>query len=107
MNWPKVTTVIEMVCKPNEDCYRYAGMVASMSDNMSTTFEFKPYYGDNGPEQNQYRKRTKFEAAIRAQEQLGDINRTLGTNPFFRPYLVGLNILTYGLILVDPLDRLE
>ena len=52
------------------------------------------------------RKRTKFEAAQRAQSILRPTNR-IGRIPFFRPYLVGLNVLTYGLILVDPLDRLE
>lgn len=107
MNWPKATTVIEMVCKPNEDCYRYGGKVASMSDNISTTFEFEPYYGDNSPEQSFDRKRSKVEAALRAQQQLAVFNNTLRPIPIFRPYLLGLNLLTYGLIVVDPLDRLE
>jgi len=52
------------------------------------------------------RKRTKFEAAQRAQSVLKPTNR-IGRIPFFRPYLVGLNVLTYGLIVIDPLDRLE
>ena len=52
------------------------------------------------------RKRTKLEAAERAQSMLRPTNR-IGRIPFFRPYLIGLNVLTYGLILVDPLDRLE
>lgn len=52
------------------------------------------------------RKRTKLEAAQRAQSMLRPTNR-IGRIPFFRPYLLGLNVLTYGLILVDPLDRLE
>lgn len=52
------------------------------------------------------RKRTKLEAAERAQSVLRPTNR-IGRIPFFRPYLVGLNVLTYGLILIDPLDRLE
>jgi len=52
------------------------------------------------------RKRTKLEAAERAQSMLRPTNR-IGKIPFFRPYLIGLNVLTYGLILIDPLDRLE
>lgn len=52
------------------------------------------------------RKRTKSEAAQRAQSILRPTNR-IGKIPFFRPYLIGLNVLTYGLIIIDPLDRLE
>jgi hypothetical protein len=52
------------------------------------------------------RKRTKSEAAERAQWMLRPTNR-IGRIPFFRPYLLGLNVLTYGLIMIDPLDRLE
>lgn len=51
-------------------------------------------------------KRTKLQATQRAQSVLRPTNR-IGRIPFFRPYLIGLNVLTYGLILVDPLDRLE
>jgi hypothetical protein len=52
-----------------------------------------------------FEQRTKSEAIERAQEKLAIVNRTF--IPFFRPYVFGLNLLTYGLILVDPLDRLE
>ena len=51
-------------------------------------------------------QRTKAEAAGRAYEALSHLG-VLGKVPFFRPYFWALNALTYGLILVDPLDRLE
>jgi len=52
------------------------------------------------------RKRSKFEAAQRATEHLGSW-RSIRRVPFFRPYFYGLAGITYGLILLDPLDRLE
>lgn len=52
-------------------------------------------------------KRTKGEAIDRAQTKLAMVNRTFRGIPMLRPYVLGLNFLTYGLILIDPLDRLE
>lgn len=51
-------------------------------------------------------RRTKSDAAGRAYDVLTYVN-PIAKNPFLRPYIYGLNLLTYGLILVDPLDRLE
>lgn len=51
-------------------------------------------------------RRTKVEAAARAYDKLGTVN-SFAKIPFLRPYIYGLNAITYGLILVDPLDRLE
>lgn len=52
-------------------------------------------------------KRTKGEAIDRAGAKLAMVNRTFRGIPMLRPYVLGLNFLTYGLILIDPLDRLE
>ena len=52
-------------------------------------------------------KRTTGEAIDRAMGSLGFINRATRGIPFLRQYVIGLNVLTYGLILIDPLDRLE
>ena len=52
------------------------------------------------------RKRSKFEAAGRATEQLASF-RQIRKVPFFQPYFYALAGITYGLILLDPLDRLE
>jgi len=59
------------------------------------------------PVQPPDRARSKLEAIDRASSRLAGINRAFRGIPFFRPYVLGLNVLTYGLILVDPLDRLE
>ena len=53
------------------------------------------------------RQRTTGEALTRVEGPLAGINRAVRGIPFFRPYIIGLNVLTYGLILIDPLDRLE
>jgi hypothetical protein len=51
------------------------------------------------------RRRSKFEASQRAFDVTRQLN-PLAKVPFLRPYIFGLNVLTYGLILLDPLDRL-
>ncbi len=51
-------------------------------------------------------QRSKADAAGRAYDVLTNVN-PFAKIPFLRPYIYGLNLLTYGLILVDPLDRLE
>ena len=54
----------------------------------------------------QLMQRTRGEAAGRAYDVLTNVN-PFAKIPFLRPYIYGLNLLTYGLIVVDPLDRLE
>ncbi len=51
-------------------------------------------------------KRSKFEAGARATQQLGRL-KPISKIPFFRPYFYALGGLSYGVILIDPLDRLE
>ena len=51
-------------------------------------------------------RRSRLDASVRAYDVLTKAN-PFAKIPFLRPYIYGLNLLTYGLILVDPLDRLE
>lgn len=53
------------------------------------------------------RKRTKAEAIERVQEPVQVFAELGGAFPLTRPYARGLTALTYGFILLDPLDRLE
>ena len=94
-----------MVCKPTDPCYVYQGKLNTMSPSIvavgSITSDIST---PRGP---QLVKRSKGDAIIRAEDKLSKVNRTLRGIPIVRPYVLGLNLLTYGLILVDPLDRLE
>ena len=53
------------------------------------------------------RKRTVAEALARAQSQGSPLWKLGKRFPFTQPYAYALQGLTYGLILIDPLDRLE
>lgn len=90
-----------MECKPNDPCYIVQGRLNTMSPTISSITTDLQYRTEPTLE-----KRSKFEAAQRAESILSETNR-IGRIPFFRPYLIGLNLLTYGLIIIDPLDRLE
>jgi hypothetical protein len=70
--------------------------------NTSTTSRLTYY--EAGPST---RKRTVGEALIRAGEKGSPLWRATKRVPFLKPYAYLLQGLTYGLILVDPLDRLE
>jgi hypothetical protein len=54
-----------------------------------------------------YRRRTVSEALERVQGAGSPIWKTGKQYPFTKPYAYALQGLTYALILVDPLDRLE
>ena len=90
-----------MECKPNDPCYIVQGRLNSMSPTISSITTDLQYRTEPTLE-----KRSKFEAAERAFDVLAEFN-AFSKVPFFRPYIYGLNALTYGLILIDPLDRLE
>ena len=93
-----------MPCKPSDPCYIYQGMLRTMNPSMVTVGSITADIStSNGP---QLMQRTKLEAAGRAYDVLTNVN-PFAKIPFLRPYIYGLNLLTYGLILVDPLDRLE
>ena len=90
-----------MECKPSDPCYLFQGRVNIMSPRMgtiTTNLQYRP--------EPELVKRTKAEAGVRAFNVLSKTNR-LAKIPFVRPYIYALNTLTFGLIIVDPLDRLE
>lgn len=94
-----------MVCKPTDPCYIYQGKLNTISPSMVTIGSIEANISTaRGPAMVQ---RSKAEAIDRVEDKLAIVNRTFRGIPFFRPYVIGLNLLTYGLILVDPLDRLE
>ena len=90
-----------MSCQPTDPCYVYQGKLNMMSPSMVTVGSITTRFSSADAEQ-----RTKLEAAERAYDVLEKVN-PFAKIPFLRPYIYGLNLLTYGLILVDPLDRLE
>ena len=93
-----------MPCKPSDPCYVYQGMLRTMNPSMVTIGSITADVStSSGP---QLMQRTKLEAAGRAYDVLTNVN-PFAKIPFLRPYIYGLNLLTYGLIVVDPLDRLE
>lgn len=69
----------------------------------STSTTSRLQYYEPGPST---RKRTVTEALLRANKA-SPLLRRLKRIPFTRPYAYALQGLTVGLILVDPLDRLE
>jgi len=92
-----------MVCEPTDPCWVYQGQLNMMSPSMVTVGSITSDISNVEPS---FRQRTKAEAAVRAYEGLSNFN-AFAKVPFFKPYIYALNALTYGLILVDPLDRLE
>ena len=90
-----------MDCNPGDPCYAFQGKLNMMSPSMVTVGSITTRFSSADAEQ-----RTKLEAAERAYDVLENVN-PFAKIPFLRPYIYGLNLLTYGLILVDPLDRLE
>jgi hypothetical protein len=93
-----------MPCKPTDPCYIYQGQLRTMSPSIVTVGSITVDIStSSGP---QLMQRTRGEAAIRAYDVLNKVN-PFTKIPFLRPYIYGLNLLTYGLIVVDPLDRLE
>lgn len=93
-----------MVCKPTDPCYVFNGRLRSMSNSMVTVSSVTTDV--RGPSVSQLEKRTRFEAGQRAYDVLSNVN-PFAKVPFLRPYIYALNALTYALILIDPLDRLE
>lgn len=92
-----------MDCKPTSPCWVYQGQLNMMSPSMVTVGSITSDISNLEPS---FEQRTKAEAAVRAYGVLSEFN-AFAKVPFFRPYIYALNALTYGLILIDPLDRLE
>ena len=96
-----------MLCKPTDPCYVYQGKLNSMSRTLAR--EQLVYDIDNSDElamEKTFQRRTVNEAFARANSALG-LTKSAKRVPFFRPYAYLLQGLTYALIVVDPLDRLE
>ena len=93
-----------MVCKPTDPCYVYQGKLRTMSPSIVTVGSITVDISTSSGAQ--LMQRTRADAAGRAYDVLTNVN-PFAKIPFLRPYVYGLNLLTYGLILVDPLDRLE
>lgn len=70
----------------------------------STSTSSRLTYYEPGPTT---RKRTVSEALTRAHGTGSPLWKVTRRVPFLAPYSYALQGLTYGLILVDPLDRLE
>lgn len=85
---------------------RFAGPKRSMVETISLTPQATvaaPFYASSPKK----RKRTPLEALARANTAGSRLWRPLRAIPPFRIYGFLLQGLTYGFILVDPLDRLE
>lgn len=94
-----------MVCRPQDPCYQFGGKIKTMSKVMAaprTPTGLPVETTEAGP-----RRRTVGEAVERATGAGSPIWKTGKQFPFTKPYAYALQGLTYALILVDPLDRLE
>lgn len=97
-----------MLCKPTDSCYVYQGKLNSMSRTLAR--EQLVYDIDNSDElamEKTFQRRTVNEAFARANSGGSPLWKSAKRVPFFRPYAYLLQGLTYALIVVDPLDRLE
>lgn len=93
-----------MICKPGQPCWTFGGKVNSMSDEMArprTVSGLQIHPSDTKV------RRTVPEALQRANELGSPLWRAMRVFPLTAPYGLALQGLTYGLIVVDPLDRLE
>ena len=93
-----------MACKPSDPCYVFNGKLNSMSERMPQPIAIN---GLDVIEEDGPRKRTVSEALDRVQGAGSPIWKVGKQFPFTKPYAYALQGLTYALVLVDPLDRLE
>lgn len=96
-----------MKCKPSDPCYLFGGKLNTMSPRLNASRSPTGLRITEASTASSMRRRTVAEALIRAQEQGSPLWRTAKQFPFTKPYAYVLQGLTYALILVDPLDRLE
>ena len=96
-----------MQCKPSEPCYRFGGKLNTMSGALNRSRSSSGLAITQDSSSSSMRRRTVGEALVRAGEQGSPIWRGFKRIPFFKPYAYGLQGLTYALILIDPLDRLD
>ena len=93
-----------MECKPGQPCWIFGGKVNSMSNEMARS---RSVSGLQIQPSNTKVRRSVPDALKRANEVGSPLWRAMRVFPLTAPYGLALQGLTYGLIVVDPLDRLE
>ncbi len=96
-----------MSCKPSDPCYQFGGKVNSMSSKLNVSQSPEGLPLTEPAVRDGMRRRTVGEAMQRAQGVGSPVWKLAKQYPFAKPYAYALQGLTYALILVDPLDRLE
>lgn len=95
-----------MDCRPQDPCYQFGGKIKTMSDVLAAPQTPTGLPSGNLTETG-LRKRTVPEAIMRARgHPLFRISSGLKKTPL-APYAMLFQGLTYGLILLDPGNRLE
>ena len=98
-----------MGCKPLDPCYAYSGKLGMMSTKFAANRAIESPVIDQlqTTRSQQYRRRTVGEALARVQDAGSPLWKVGKSYPFTKPYAYLLQGLTYAMVLVDPLDRLE
>jgi len=95
-------------CKPSDPCYRFAGKINTMSNVLNAPESPSGLIDGADPRSPELQqRRTVGEALERVMLPLEALTEAGKAFPLTRPYTKLLTGLTYGLILLDPLDRLE
>lgn len=93
-------------CEPGTTCNMFLGRLTMMGNTDPTpavaTADFT-----NPSSTSSMRRRTVTEAIERAMGPVDLASDTFKMFPLSRPYAKALKAMTYGLIVLDPLDRLE
>jgi len=97
-----------MLCKPDDPCYVFQGKLGMMSRTLQRQQLLHDVDDTNVPAgEKVFQRRTINEAFARVNDAGSPLWRGAKQVPFFKPYGYLLQGLTYALIVVDPLDRLE
>ena len=97
-----------MMCNPEDPCFVYQGKLNMMSRDLARgELNTRIDSGNESAIEKTFRRRTVAEAFARANDAGSPLWRGAKQVPFLNPYAYLLQGLTYALIVVDPLDRLE
>mgnify|MGYP001201996973 CR=1 FL=1 len=97
-----------MMCKPEDPCFVFQGKLNTMSRDLARQeLNSRIDSGNESAIEKTFRRRTVAEAFARANDKGSPLWRGAKQVPFLNPYAYLLQGLTYALIVVDPLDRLE
>jgi len=96
-----------MNCKPGTPCYEFAGKLESMSPRLNKSVSPEGYPIVEASRKTSMRRRSVNEALARVKGAGSPLWKTGKRYPFTKPYAYALQGLTYALVLVDPLDRLD